>query len=160
MKLYLLVIITSIISSCLTFYVNEHLKQGPIRSSALLSLIVGIIFYFLKSHISDDVANNIPIAFIGASFVGMVSSKALSEIRLIGFAGFIFSLIYINTSHFFKGYGGALGTAASISVMATMCVPLIIPRRRTINGILILRKWTFQGNRRRHKRKSSKPIVE
>lgn len=151
--LTILIILTSIISACLTFYVNEHLKQGPVRSSALLSLIVGVVFYFLKGIVSDDIVKNIPIAFIGASFIGMVSSKALSEMRLIGFAGFIFSLIYINTSRFFNGYGGALGTSASISVMATMCIPIFIPRRKTINGILILRKWTFSNKRTRRKKK-------
>ncbi|PZP47064.1 MAG: hypothetical protein DI598_11405 [Pseudopedobacter saltans] len=143
------IIVTSIVSACLTFYVNEHLKQGPVRSSALLSLIVGTVFYVLRGKIADEIVNNIPIVFIGASFIGMVSTRALSEIRLIAFAGFVFSLIYINTSHFFKGYGGALGTSASIAVMATMCIPIFIPRKRTINGILIIRKWILKDKKRK-----------
>lgn len=144
-----LIILTCIISAMLTFYVNEHRKQGPVRASALLSLIVGIIFYLLKGTLPDDIVANIPVAFIGASFIGMVSYRVLTHMRLVAVAGFIFSLIYINTSHFFKGYGGALGTSASIAVMATMCIPVFIPRRKTINGILVIRKWVFRGKPRK-----------
>ncbi len=143
------IILTSILSAILTFDVNIRLRQGPIRASALLSLIVGIIFHFLKDKIPVDIFRNIPIVFIGASFIGMVSSSVLGQPRLVGFAGFIFGLIYINTSHFFNGYGGALGTSASIAVMATMCIPIFIPRRNTINGILFLRKWLFKRKNRK-----------
>ncbi|MFT4205318.1 MAG: hypothetical protein QM610_15545 [Chitinophagaceae bacterium] len=149
--LYTFIILTSIIGAVLTFYVNEHLKQGPVRASALLSLVVGIVFYLSKNKLPDDIVHNIPVAFIGSSFIGMVSSKALRHIGLVAFSGFVFSLIYINTSHFFNGYGGALGTSASIAVMATMCIPVLVPRHRTINGILVLRRWIFgkKGKRRK-----------
>lgn len=154
MLLNFIIVIVSMLSAISTFYLSEHRKQGAVRASALLSLIVGILFSLFKSKIPVEYYSQIPIAFIGASFVGMVSSRALKHFRLVGFAGFIFGIIYINSSHFFKGYGGALGTSASISIMVTMCVPIYLSKRKRLNGLILMRKWIFRDNRKKRKTKS------
>ncbi|WP_382381650.1 hypothetical protein [Formosa undariae] len=140
-----IIIITGILGATLTFYVNEHLKQGAVRASALLTLIVSLFFYFFPELLNPYLTQNIPPAFIGASFVGMVSSKAIVHYQWLIMAGIIFSIIYINKSIFFRGYGGALGTSAFIALLATMAIPVVFSKKKRItNGILIFRKWLFR----------------
>jgi hypothetical protein len=42
----------------------------------------------------------------------MVSSKVQGSYFRLAVAGILFSSVYINKSHFFQGFGGALGTLA------------------------------------------------
>ncbi|MBI6116536.1 hypothetical protein [Salegentibacter maritimus] len=121
----LILFITGIISALLTYIVNNKHRQGAVRASAGLSLLVGLFFYFFPEIFSPYLTKNIPIVFIGATFIGMVSSKILSSYLLVGFSGFIFSIIYLNASPFFKGYGGALGTTASISVLVSLSLAVV-----------------------------------
>lgn len=140
----LLLITVSFLSAITTFYVNEGLKQGPVRSSAILSLIVGLYFYFFPGSMDGYLVKNIPVVFIGASFVGMVSARLLSNYLLIGTGGVIFCLIYLHTSKFFNGYGGALGTSASIALLAVLSIPIVGKKRKLTNGIIQLRRILFQ----------------
>jgi hypothetical protein len=36
---------------CLTFYISEKFEQSAVRSSALLSLIVGLFFYCFQKYL-------------------------------------------------------------------------------------------------------------
>ena len=116
---------TGIISAILTYVVNNKYRQGAVRASAGLSLLVGLFFYFFPELFSHYLTKNIPLVFIGATFIGMVSSKILPSYLLVGFSGFIFSIIYLNASPFFKGYGGALGTTAAISVLVSLSLAVV-----------------------------------
>lgn len=116
---------TGIISAILTYIVNNKYRQSAVRASAGLSLLVGLFFYFFPELFSPYLTKNIPIVFIGATFIGMVSSKILPSYLLVGFSGFIFSIIYLNASPFFKGYGGALGTTAAISVLVSLSLAVV-----------------------------------
>jgi hypothetical protein len=140
----LILLAASLISSVLTFYVNEELRQGPVRSSALLTLVVALYFHFFPHSMDSYLVKNIPVVFIGGSFIGMVSPRILSDYLLIGTAGLIFCIIYINTSKFFNGYGGAVGTAAAISLLAVLSIPVFTKKRRLTNGIMLLRKTLFR----------------
>lgn len=71
--------LTGIISALLTYVVNNKYKQGAVRASAGLSLLVGLFFYFFPEIFIPYLTKNIPIVFIGATFIGMVSSKILSS---------------------------------------------------------------------------------
>jgi hypothetical protein len=55
----------------------------------------------------------------------MVSSKVQSSYFRLAVAGILFSSVYINKSHFFQGFGGALGTLAFISLLTTMGVLIL-----------------------------------
>ncbi|WP_206197809.1 hypothetical protein [Tenacibaculum singaporense] len=105
--------LTSVLGAFLTFLVSTKYKQGPVRASALLTLFVASTC----SLFSEDIANQIPWVFFGASFVGMTSSKLTRNYTSIVFAGIIFGFIYTVSPTFFNGYGGALGTAACISIL-------------------------------------------
>ena len=121
----LILFITGIISALLTYIVNNKHRQGAVRASAGLSLLVGLFFYFFPEIFNPYLTKNIPIVFIGATFIGMVSSKILPNYLLVGFSGFIFAIIYLNASPFFKGYGGALGTTAAISVLVSLSLAVV-----------------------------------
>lgn len=145
---FLILIILSFLSSTLTFYVNEHLRQGPVRSSAMLSLAVGLYFYLFPGSVDGYLAKNIPLVFIGSSFIGMVSARLLSNYLLIGFAGIVFCIIFLNTSRFFNGYGGALGLSAAIALLAVLSIPVVSKKRRLTNGLFQLRKIVFKSKSR------------
>lgn len=139
---------TSVIAAILTFFVNEHLKQGPVRSSAGLSLLVAGFFYLFPNSLNPLLAKNIPVVFIGSSFIGMVSAKLLSSYLRIGIAAVIFCLIYLNTSKFFNGYGGALGTSASISLLAVLSLPILRIKGRLTNISSQLRTFIYNKSPR------------
>jgi len=143
-----ILIIVSFISAMLTFYVNEELKQGPVRSSAILSLIVAVYFHYYAGAMDSYLAKNIPLVFIGASFIGMVSARLVSSYLLIGVAGIIFCLIFLHTSRFFNGYGGALGTSACISLLAVLSIPIVGKKRKLTNGMIQLRRVLFKINKK------------
>ncbi|SKB39716.1 hypothetical protein SAMN05660776_0954 [Salegentibacter holothuriorum] len=125
----IILFLTGIISALITYVVNNKYRQGAVRGSAGLSFLVGLFFYFFPEIFNPYLTKNIPIVFIGATFIGMVSSKILPSYLLVGFSGFIFSIIYLNASPFFKGYGGALGTTASISVLVSLSLAVVSKKK-------------------------------
>lgn len=107
----LVLTLTATTAAMLTFYVNHQLKQGPVRSSALLSLLVASFFYLCPTLLPAELTKNIPVVF-GGSFIGMASKKIIDSYYKLAISGFVFTIIYLNTSRFFNGYGGALGASA------------------------------------------------
>ncbi len=138
-------IILGMIGAMLTYFVNTRLKQGPVRASALLTLPIAAFFYFFPEICSPFVTQNAPVVFIGSTFIGMVSAQKMSSYVGIALAGFIFTLIYLNTSKFFEGYGGSLGTSACISVLVMLCIPYFKSKRSLTIGILQLRRMAMKG---------------
>lgn len=144
----LLLVIIAIVGSILTFYVNHQLKQGPVRSSAMLSLAVATFFYLFPSLFNEHLTKNIPVVFIGGSFIGMVSKKMISSYFSLFISAVVFAVIYLNASTFFNGYGGALGASAGISLLSVLSLPFISPKKhQRTNGILQLRKLLFGRNK-------------
>lgn len=137
-------ILTGVVGVLSTFYVNTHLKQGAVRASALLSFVVAIFFHWFPYMLNQTLTTNIPVVFIGASFIGMVSNKVVNNYITLVVAGVIFSIIFLNTSNFFTGYGGALGTSACISLLTAMSLPLFLSRKKISNGILLLRRFLIK----------------
>lgn len=111
----LILFITGGLGALLTFVVAHDLKQGAVRASAGLSLIVGLLFYGFPELISVELGVEIPVVFFGASFVGMTGSHRVKSKVLIFLGGLIFSGIYLASSEIFDGFGGKLGTSACIS---------------------------------------------
>ncbi len=138
----LIIVLTGVLGATLTFYVSEELKQGPVRASALLSLIVGLFFYCFPNALSTYLTINIQIVFIGTSFIGMVSSHAMKSYKRLAVAGSLFSIIYINSNNLFEGYGGALGALALIALLATMGTSTVLSKRdRIASRFIELRNW-------------------
>ncbi|WP_299002256.1 hypothetical protein [uncultured Tenacibaculum sp.] len=118
--------LTSILGAFLTFLVSTKYKQGPVRASALLTLIVAGVCFFFPELFPKDITNQIPWVFFGASFVGMTSGKLTRNYISIIFAGIVFGFIYTVSPDFFNGYGGALGTAACISILVVIGINNLI----------------------------------
>lgn len=107
-----------ILGAVIPYYLTRELGIEPVKASALPSLILALAFYFFPQILSESLNFNIPVVFFGASFVGMVSKKILPYYLEVALAGIIFSMLYLNASSFFNGYGGGLGTPACISVLS------------------------------------------
>lgn len=144
--------LVGIIGSTATYYVNTKYKQGAVRSSALLTLIVSGFLYFFPHLLSTYLTQYIPAVFIGASFIGMVSKTQLSTYFGLSLAGIIFTTILLNTSKFFNGYGGALGTSACISLLVILSIPYFKSPRKMTVGLLLLRKTIMKKGRKASRR--------
>lgn len=142
----LILISVGALGAMFTFYVNESLKQGAVRASALPSLIVGFFFYAFPEILDPYLTKNIPLVFIGTSFIGMVSAQVTKSYGLLAVAGVLFGIVYINKSYFFDGYGGALGTLACIALLATLGIyDRGTESIKTIKGVWIVKKDIFKG---------------
>ncbi|MBQ4915898.1 hypothetical protein J8L85_15690 [Maribacter sp. MMG018] len=145
---YLIIIVTGILGAWLTFFVSERLKQGPVRASAALALIVGLFFYCFPELCNAYLTKNIPIVFIGTSFIGMVAPRARGNYIRLAVAGGLFSIIYFYKGHFFEGYGGALGALAFIALLSAMGFSVIISRSFLLKkGIVKVRKKVLKPKR-------------
>ena len=142
-------LIVGIIGAVTTFYVNTRLSQGPVRSSALLTLLVAGTIHLFPDLFSAYLTANIPVVFIGASFIGMVSARQLSTYLGISLAGIIFTLIYLNTSIFFNGYGGALGTSACISLLVVLSIPYFKSKTGLTIGLIQVRHMASRSKRKK-----------
>ncbi len=131
-----------------TYFVNTRLKQGPVRSSALLSLVVALFVKVFPHLFSEYLGANIPAVFIGSSFIGMVSARQLSTYLGIALAGILFTAIFINTSFFFKGYGGSIGTTACIAVLVVLGIPYIGSKTGLTIGLMQLQNMMTKSKRR------------
>lgn len=113
----ILSILTGAFGAWLTYKVAQFPKMGAVRSSALLSLLVGLLFYTFPTGKEYEL---IPTAFIGASFVGMTSVNRISSSLQIFLVGMLFGGIfhYLVPSH--TGFGGTLGASACLAVVAML----------------------------------------
>jgi len=116
----LFIIFISLIAAFCTYIMNVRLKQGPVKSSAGLSLLVAAFFYAFPHSLSPILVSKVPAAFFGASFAGMSNDTVLKSGRWAVLSGLIFGAIFVNTSKFFTGFGGGLGTTACLSVLMTI----------------------------------------
>jgi len=127
-------------SAVATFILQIKCKQSPVRASALVGVGVGLFVLLFPKLLSPFLMENIPLVCFGASFIGMVSSKVVSNHILIGISGVVFTIIFLNTSTYFNGFGGGLGSAACISLLVTLSIPVLKRRGKLSNGFLLLRR--------------------
>ncbi|MEP3042699.1 MAG: hypothetical protein ABJO53_02270, partial [Nonlabens ulvanivorans] len=56
----LIILLTGVIGSVLTYFISTPLKQGAVRASALLSLIVAVFFHFFPNILNSYLTIHIP----------------------------------------------------------------------------------------------------
>ncbi|MBJ7881352.1 hypothetical protein [Gelidibacter salicanalis] len=140
--------IAGILGAVLTFFISAQYKQIAVGSSALLSLLVGLFFYWFPDLLNAYLTKTIPVVFFGTSFIGMVSSKVCSSYIQLVVAGILFSLIYSIKSQFFEGFGGALGALAFIALLLTMIIFGLFKSRINFKEALVkVQKWIFNQHR-------------
>ncbi len=115
----LVILITSVLGASLTFFVSSLTELSKVQASALLSFLIGLLFYFFPYFLSSDYNRLIPLVFMGSSFNGMSTNRLISQSQII-VSGIIFGLIFIFIHKHFNGFGGVIGTAACISVLTSL----------------------------------------
>lgn len=144
----MMIIIAGILGAILTFYISENYKMGPVQSSSLLTFSIGLLFYFFPHFLNPYLTKNIPVVFMGTSFIGMVSAKYYGSYFRLSFAGIIFSIIYGYKSLFFEGFGGALGALSFISLLTVISIPTLLLRKTKMKRIYVRIKTSFLAQRK------------
>lgn len=114
----------SVAGALVTFILNIHGNLGPVKASAIVGIISGVLFPLLYPQMGEVLA----IVVFGASFVGMSSSEKMPQETMIGLAGVFFGLIFIASGPYFGGVGGKLGTIAFASVLSVIGIRLMLLR--------------------------------
>lgn len=125
-------IVLAISGAWVTYHLNKNLKLGPVRASGLIAMLVGGFYQFNTWFLHFDLPKDIPFIVIGSTFIGMISSRKHFKNFNLFIAPIIFTLIYQNISKEFKGFGGALGTAACISLVVTIYLRSLRPIKKMI----------------------------
>lgn len=114
-----------LLGAVIAFILNNNFKLGIVVGSALPSLIFALAVVLLEKYLSIRFVEEAPVIFYGAAFIGMASHKILSSYFLIGIAGLLFTFIYLHTSPYFDGFGGALGTTAALCFLPVWATSLL-----------------------------------
>lgn len=101
-----------------TYWLHVRFRISPILASATVTLLVALAVIPFSN--SAEWVQAISYAGIGGSFIGMSTKKTIKGFRYVLLASLIFGLIFIHSSQFFEGFGGALGTSACISVLTAI----------------------------------------
>lgn len=103
-----------------TFYLNRRRGMGAVRASSLIALICGGIYQFMNAISDHALASEIPSIIIGSTFIGMITSRKHIKNFHLFIAPLFFVILYLHLSKEFNHFGGALGTAACISLILTI----------------------------------------
>ncbi len=115
------IMFAGILSALLTYEIGTVRNKGAVRASAIVGLAFSLPFYLAPAAgIALGALAQVPAAAMGASFVGMSSSKTVPSRLWIGASAVIFSGIFLFSSPAFAGNGGGLGISAFISVMTAI----------------------------------------
>lgn len=106
-------IIISLFAGVLVYFLNNHLKLGAIKASAIPSFIVAIPFQLVPFSGYESL---IPIVFFGASFVAMSSKVVLGWVPVL-ISLIIYAVLFFLLRSHFNGIGGTFGTTACLSCL-------------------------------------------
>lgn len=115
--------VVAILGSGTTFFVAQKPAWGPVKSSAVLTLIASTIFYGGSTFFNFDYLYYLA-AFYGSTFVGMASVKVFNQWAVL-FSGSIYAFVFYTCSPYFNGVGGTLGTAACLSCIVVYLLHLL-----------------------------------
>ena len=111
----------------ITYYLNHQKKFGAVKASSIIAILIGLIYQtFLYLQLEIDIAKHYFLIAMGSTFMGMISN--VHQHKKIDFvlSSFIFVALYTNSSHFFEGLGGLLGTIACISILCVFGIERIL----------------------------------
>ncbi|MDO6854932.1 hypothetical protein Q4599_15180 [Cellulophaga lytica] len=137
---HFILIFVGSLSAILTYLLQFKYKQSAVRASALVGVFSALFVLLFPNVLTNYLSQNIPLVCFGASFIGMVSSKLVKSYWIISVSGAIFTILYLNTSSFFAGFGGGLGSAACIALLVTLAIPIVVNKGNITNGFLQLKR--------------------
>lgn len=103
------IVLTALMGTILTYYLNVTLNIGPVVASGLVGIIASI---FLPADLS--------IIAYTAAFAGMSSALVLVSYPMVIVTGLLVGGIFILTQPIYQGFGGKLGTIAACAVIITV----------------------------------------
>lgn len=106
-----MIIVVSIISTCLTYFISIYLKRGPVLASAIITLASGIIL----PYIFKDGGVILAVIATTGSYAAMVSREKFPSMKDMIFVGLLCGILFLLTQDIFLGIGGKLGSIAAIS---------------------------------------------
>ncbi len=107
------ILITSVIASVVTYFVNVKMGKGAIIASGLIGLVGGLVLPAAFPATGATLAT----VCICASFAGMSSKARIANEGLMAVAGVLVGLVFMYSSPYLGGAGGKLGTTAFGSVI-------------------------------------------
>ena len=114
LSISLMIILFSVLSTPITFYLNINKNLGPIMSASLVGMFGGLILPALFPQYGELYA----IIVITGAFIGMTCQTRCSSYRMLILAGLIMAIVTIYSTPLLGGAGGKLGTTAFISILA------------------------------------------
>ncbi|MGJ8733711.1 MAG: hypothetical protein ACSHW4_11215 [Cellulophaga sp.] len=142
---FVLLLIGSL-SAIVTFLLQFKYKQSAVRASALVGVLSGGFVFIFPNLLPTYFSHHLPLVCFGASFIGMVSSSVTKSYWVISISGVIFTVLYLNTSTYFTGFGGGLGSAACIALLVTLAIPIVVNKGNITNGFLQLKRLISKQN--------------
>jgi hypothetical protein len=109
---------TGVTAAWSTYWIHTRFRVNPVMASSLVTLAFALGVSSL-GH-SQEWVQQIPYAAIGGSFIGMSTKKTMKGLETVLLASLIFGVIFTRSSHFFEGFGGALGISACIAVLTAV----------------------------------------
>lgn len=109
--------VISTTSALLTHELSKFKGIGPLRGSAIYSLLACGMLYLLNSYSPIIGMNHYEGLIFGGAFVGSVCEKKYS-LKMIATGGLLLALIFYFIGPHTYGYGGAIGTSSFISCMS------------------------------------------
>ncbi|HQJ51947.1 MAG TPA: hypothetical protein PKW05_09255 [Anaerolineae bacterium] len=110
----LLLVVTAVVATVATYWLNNTRKQGPVMASAVVGLLGGLLLPALHK----DAGAMMAAVAICASFAGMSNTKRMPSWIPMAVVGVSVGLVYMFANPFIGGTGGKLGTMAFGSTMA------------------------------------------
>jgi hypothetical protein len=133
-----IITLAAILGAMITYLLHNNFKISSVKASALPSLLIGLFFHLFPDLLNAHLSQQIPIVFFGATFIGMVSKKMIQYPIYIVIGALLFSVLYLQSTKFFEGYGGALGTTACISTLVAISLHTVLkkfnPLKRSNNS--------------------------
>jgi len=118
------ILLTSIVSGLLTYYINHFTNRGPVFASAIVTLAAGLTLPFLFPHSGTTLA----LAATCASYAGMAARSRIRGFWDMSLCSVLTALLFTLTKGALVGIGGRLGTIAAIAVISTWGVRQLIHR--------------------------------
>lgn len=109
-----IILITSVVAGIATYIVSNTLKRGAVISSAIITLVSGLILPYFFPSMGAMLASSAACS----SYAGMISlENALNPLEM-AVISLMTGILFIVASKAYPGIGGRLGTIAAIACFA------------------------------------------
>ena len=125
--IFIFKILVCYVTYWLTYRLNHQYQLGAVKASAYLALIIGSIYQLLIAlNFEIEKFRDYFLIMMGATFMGMIANVHRHQSIDFIISSIIFCTLYHNSSIYFNGLGGLLGTIACISILCVFGIERII----------------------------------